>query len=78
MEVSERVNVSVAVSPAFKEETSELMATVGRTVSTVRVTMLFESEPSVLVLPTESENLDDATEITALVVLLAMGVKVAE
>ena len=78
MEVSERVNVSVAVSPAFKEETSELMATVGRTVSTVRLTMLFESEPSVLLLPAESENLDEVIEITALVVLLAVGVKVAE
>ena len=34
---SERVKVRMAVSPAFKEETSELTAMVGRTVSTVRV-----------------------------------------
>ena len=34
---SERVKVSDAVSPAFKEETSELTAMVGLTVSTVRV-----------------------------------------
>ena len=37
VEASESVNVRVAVSPAFKEETSELTAMVGLTVSTVRV-----------------------------------------
>ena len=37
VEDSESVNVRVAVSPAFKEETSELTAMVGLTVSTVRV-----------------------------------------
>ena len=51
VEASERVNVSTAVSPAFKEETSELMAIVGLTVSTLRVTVLLASAPSLLVLP---------------------------
>ena len=74
---SERVNVREAVSPALKEETSELTAMVGREVSTVKVTELFESEPSLLVLPAESENFELATEITPLVVLLSVGVKVA-
>ena len=68
----------VAVSPAFREETSELMAMVGLTVSTERVTELLLSEPSLLVLPAESENLELATEITPLLVLSAVGVKVAE
>ena len=77
MEASERVNVSTAVSPAFKEETSELMAMVGLTVSTERVTVLLLSEPSVLVLPAESENLEEATEIRPLAVLSAVGVNVA-
>ena len=77
MEASERVNVSAAVSPAFKEETSELMAMVGLTVSTLRVTVLFESAPSLLVLPAESENFELATETTPFVVLSAVGVNVA-
>ena len=59
------------------EETSDLMAMVGRTVSTVKMTVLLASEPSELVLPAESENFELATEITPLVVLLAVGVKVA-
>ena len=74
---SESVNVSAAVSPAFKEETSELMAIVGLMVSIESVTVLFESEPSLLKLPTASENLVDAIEITPFVVLSAVGVKVA-
>ena len=37
VEASERVKVREAVSPAFKEEASELTAMVGLTVSTVRV-----------------------------------------
>ena len=77
LEDSESVNVSAAVSPAFKEETSELMAIVGLMVSIESVTVLFESEPSLLELPAASENLVDATEITPLVVLSAVGVKVA-
>ena len=46
-------------------------------VSTVKVTELLASAPSLLVLPEESENWDEATEITPLVVLLVVGVKVA-
>ena len=77
LDVSESVNVSTAVSPAFKEVTSELMATVGLTVSTVRVTLLSESEPSLLAVPAALVNFADATEITPLVVLFAVGVNVA-
>ena len=76
---SERVKVSVDVSPALKESSasSSVMAMVGRTVSTVKVTELLASAPSLLVLPEESENLDEATEITPSVVLSVVGVKVA-
>ena len=78
VDASERVKVSVAVSPALKElsASSSVMAMVGRIVSTVKVTELLESEPSLLVLPAASENLELATEITPLVVLSAVGVKV--
>ena len=72
------MNVRVAVSPAFNEVTSELIAIVGLSVSTGKVTVLLASEPSVLALPAASENFVDATEITPLLVLLAEGVKVAE
>ena len=74
---SERVNVREAVSPALKEETSELTAMVGLTLSMEKVTELLASVPSLLVLPAESENFELATEITPLVVLLSVGVKVA-
>ena len=76
---SERVKVSVDVSPALKESSasSSVMAMVGLTVSTVKVTELLASAPSLLVLPEESENLDEATEITPSVVLSVVGVKVA-
>ena len=46
-------------------------------VSTVKVTELLASAPSLLVLPEESENFELATEITPLVVLSVVGVKVA-
>ena len=76
---SERVKVRVDVSPAPRElsTSSSVMAMVGREVSTVKVTELFESEPSLLVLPAESENFELATEITPSAVLLSAGVKVA-
>ena len=79
VEASERVKVRVDVSPALKESSasSSVMAMVGRTVSTVKVTELLASAPSLLVLPAESENLEEATEITPSVVLLVVGVKVA-
>ena len=67
----------VAVSPALRELTLLEMAIVGRMVSTVRVTELLASAPSLLVLPAASEKVPEATEITPLVVLLAVGVKVA-
>ena len=46
-------------------------------VSMLKVTELLASEPSLLVLPEESENFELATEITPSVVLLSVGVKVA-
>ena len=46
-------------------------------VSTVKVTELLAAAPSLLVLPEESENLDEATEIAPSVVLSVVGVKVA-
>ena len=75
---SERVKVSVEVSPALKESSasSSVMAIVGLTVSTVKVTVLLVSEPLALRLPAASENLEEATEITPFVVLLVEGVKV--
>ena len=79
VEASERVKVRVDVSPALRELSawSSVMAMVGRTVSTLKVTELFESDPSLFVLPAESENFELATEITPSVVLLSVGVKVA-
>ena len=75
--------MSVAVSPALKElsASSSVMAMVGgvvsaAVVSTVKVTELLASEPSLLVLPAASENFELATEITPFVVLSAVGVKV--
>ena len=76
-EASERVKVSVAVSPALREATSELRAMVGLTVSTVSVSELLASDPSRLLLPAASENFELAIEITPSVVLLSVGVKVA-
>ena len=77
VEASERVKVSVAVSPVLREEESEVRAMVGLTVSMERLSELLESEPSVLELPDESEKAADATEMSASVVLPAVGVKVA-
>ena len=51
---------------------------VGGRVSMEMVTELLASEPSTLVLPAASENLELATEMTPSVVLSAVGVKVAE
>ena len=78
MDASESVKVRVAVSPALRDVMSELMAMVGLTVSTERVTELLASEPSALVLPEASENVELATEMTASAVLSVVGVKVAE
>ena len=84
VEASERVKVRVDVSPALRElsASSSVMAMVGgvvsaAVVSTVKVTELLASVPSLLVLPAESENFELATEITPSEVLLSVGVKVA-
>ena len=76
---SERVKVRVAVSPAPRElsASSSVMAMVGRTVSTEKVTELLASAPSLLVLPAASVNFKLATEITPSLVLLSVAVKVA-
>ena len=78
-DASERVKVRVDVSPAPRElsASSSEMAMVGRMVSTLKVTELLASVPSLLVLPAESENFELATEITPSEVLLSVGVKVA-
>ena len=78
VDASEREMVRLAVSPALSEAVSELRVMVGLRVSTVSVSELLRSAPSVLVLPAASVNLADATAISASVVLLAAGVKVAE
>ena len=77
VDAAEREKERVAVSPALSEEESEVRAMVGLTVSMVRVSELLASEPSVLELPDELEKAPDATEMTASVVLSAVGVKVA-
>ena len=77
VDASEREKERVAVSPALREEVSEVRAMVGLTVSMERVSELLESEPSVLELPNEFEKVPDATEMSASVVLSAVGVKVA-
>ena len=78
VDASEREKERVAVSPALREEASEVRAMVGLTVSMESVSELLESEPSVLELPDESEKAADVTEITASAVLPVSGVKVAE
>ena len=74
---SESVKVTVVVSPAFNDEALDVIAMVGLTVSTLRVKVLFASDPSAFSLPAESENLEEATLITPSVVLLSVGVNVA-
>ena len=83
VEASEREKEREAVSPALSEEVSEVRAMVGGVVSAATVLMasvseLLASEPSRLLLPAASENLELATEMTPSVVLSAVGVKVAE
>ena len=74
---SESVKVTVVVSPAFNDEALDVIAIVGLTVSTDKVKVLLLSDPSVFIFPEESENFDEATLITPLVVLSAVGVNVA-
>ena len=73
-----KVNEIVAVSPAFTDDLLLVIAIVGTTVSTVIVTVLFASVPSVLKFPAASLNVLLATDTTPLAVLLVVGVKVAE
>ena len=49
----------------------------GVTVSTDKVKLLLSSDPSAFSFPAELENFDEATLITPLVVLSAVGVNVA-
>ena len=76
-EASESVKVTVVVSPAFNDEALDVIAMVGLTVSTLRVKTLLLSDPSAFSLPAESENFDEATLITPLLVLSDVGVNVA-
>ncbi len=72
-EASLRVKVMVAVWPDFKAEVEELMVIVGATVSTVMEIVL----EVVLLLPALSVKVLAATLKVAVVVLFAVGVKVA-
>ena len=74
VEASLKVKVSVVVSPAMRLLVAELKAIVGTTVSTVKVMVLFVSEPSALKLPEESVNTPLATLTIPLTVLLDIGV----
>ena len=77
VDASERVKVTVVVSPFFNDAAADVIAIVGLTVSTERVKVLLLSDPSAFSFPAESENFDEATLITPLVVLSAVGVNVA-
>ena len=69
---------SVELFPESVEMESMETVVVGAAVSTESVTELLASDPSRLLLPAESEKTPEATEITPSVVLLLVGVKVAE
>ena len=77
VEASESVKVSDAVSPALRVVTSLEIAIVGRIVSTVKVTVLLASAPSLLVLPAASAKVLEATEMTPFAVEFTEGVKIA-
>jgi len=66
-----------AVSPAEREEDSELREIEGGSVSIDRVRELSGLTPSVLKLPAESQKEEEITEIRPSVVLSAAGVKMA-
>ena len=72
-EASLRVKVMVAVCPDFKAEAKEVMVTVGAVVSTGMEIVL----EAVLLLPAASVKVPEATLKVAVVVLFAVGVKVA-
>ena len=75
-EGSERVKVSVVVSPALREERVEVRAIVGLTVLMERVSVLLVSSPSLLKIPLLEKALLP-TSMTPAMVLLVSGVKVA-
>ena len=77
VEDSESEKERLATSPVVRDVMSEEREMEGGRVSIVRVRELSGSMPSALVLPAESENLELATEMTPLAVLLAVGVKMA-
>ena len=77
-EASDRLKERVAVSPTLSEERSELMAMLGRSVSMARLSALLASSPSALLFPAASEKLELATLIRPVLVLLAVGVNLAE
>ena len=72
-EASLRVKVMVAVSPDFKAVLFEVMVMVGATVSTVTESCV----AAVLALPAASMKVPAATLKVAVVVVFAVGVKVA-
>ena len=72
VDASDNVNVIVAVSPAFNALSLVVIAMLGTTVSTARV-----SDPEVLSFPAASVNLSLVTLISPLTVLLVVGVNIA-
>ena len=78
VEGSDREKAIDAVSPVESEEVSEEREMVGGRVSIVRLRELSGSEPSALRLPAASEKAEEETEIRPSVVLLVLGVNVAE
>ena len=77
VDASERVKVTVVVSPFANDAAPDVIAMVGLTVSIESVKVLSLLDPSAFSLPAESENFDEATLITALLVLSDVGVNVA-
>ena len=69
---SDNVNVMVAVSPAFKALSLDVIVMPGTTVSTASI-----SDPAVLSFPAASVNLAVSTLISPLAVLSSAGVNVA-
>ena len=82
VDASDKVKVRMADWPTAKDAMSLAMAIVGAVVSgttvfTVMFTVLSLSAPSVLALPAASVNVELATLMTAGIVLLVAGVKIA-
>ena len=71
------MNVIVALWPALTALTLLVIASVGTTVSTAIVTVLFASVPSAFWFPAASANFPLATPTRAVSVLLTVGVNTA-